>query len=324
MVLGAIYEPQFHPGSYGFRPGRSAHHALEALWKQLMDMGGGIVVDVDIQAFFDTLDHAVLRSFLDQRVRDGVLRRTIDKWLNAGVLEEGALSYPESGTPQGGVISPLLANVYLDEVLDRWFEAEVKPRLEGEAFLVRYADDFVLVFASARDAQRVMAVLAKRFAKYGLTIHPQKTRVLDFRRPRPQEQAGKGGESFQFLGFTHHWGRSRKGRWVVQRKTASQRMSRALKAVAQWCKQNRHWPLAEQHQGLSRKLKGHFAYYGITGNGRALSRFRDQVVEIWFKWLNRRGGQRRWTWERYARVLRVVPLPEAIVIHSVLRHAARP
>ena len=218
----------------------------------------------------------------------------------------------------------LLANVYLDEVLDRWFEAEVKPRLEGEALLVRYADDFVLVFASARDAQRVMAVLAKRFAKYGLTVHPQKTRVLDFRRPQSQQQAGKGGESFQFLGFTHHWGRSRKGRWVVQRKTASKRMSRALKAVARWCQESRHWSLVEQHQGLSRKLRGHFAYYGITGNGRSLSRFRKQVIETWFKWLNRRGGQRRWTWERYARMLRAVPLPEAIVVHSVLRHAARP
>lgn len=324
MVLEAIYEQQFHDGSYGFRPGRSAHQALEALWKKLMDMGGGIVVDVDIQAFFDTLDHAVLRSFLDQRVRDGVLRRTIDKWLNAGVLEKGALSYPESGTPQGGVISPLLANVYLDEVLDRWFEAEVKPRLEGEAFLVRYADDFVVVFASARDAQRVMAVLGKRFAKYGLTVHPQKTRVLDFRRPRSWQQAGKGGESFQFLGFTHHWGRSRKGRWVVQRKTASKRMSRALKAVAQWCQESRHWALVEQHQGLSRKLRGHFAYYGITGNVRALKRFHHQVVQIWFKWLNRRGGQRRWTWGRYERMLRLVPLPEPIVVHSVLRHAARP
>lgn len=324
MVLEAIYEPRFHEGSYGFRPGRSAHQALETLWKRLMEMGGGIVVDVDIQAFFDTLDHAVLRSVLDQRVRDGVLRRTIDKWLNAGVLEKGALSYPESGTPQGGVISPLLANVYLDEVLDRWFEAEVKPRLEGAAFLVRYADDFVLVFASARDAQRVVAVLGKRFAKYGLTVHPQKTRVLDFRRPQLQQQAGKGGASFQFLGFTHHWGRSRKGRWVVQRKTASQRMSRALKAVAQWCQESRHWALVEQHQGLSRKLRGHFAYYGITGNVRALKRFHHQVVRIWFKWLNRRGGQRRWTWERYERLLRRVPLPEPLVIHSVLRHAARP
>jgi group II intron reverse transcriptase/maturase len=323
MVLEAIYEQKFHAGSYGFRPGRSAHQALEALWKKLMDMGGGIVVDADIEAFFDTLDHGVLRGFLDQRVRDGVLRRTIDKWLKAGVLEEGALSFPESGTPQGGVISPLLANVYLDEVLDRWFEEEVKPRLEGEALLVRYADDFVLVFTSERDAQRVMAVLGKRFAKYRLAIHPEKTRVIDFRRPRPQQQ-GKGGGSFQFLGFTHHWGRSLKGSWVVQRKTASKRMSRALKAVAQWCRKSRHWPLIEQHQGLSRKLKGHCAYYGITGNGRALSRFRDQVTVIWFKWLNRRGGKRSWTWERYARLLRAVPLPAPVPIHSVLRHAARP
>jgi len=324
MVLEAIYEQRFHDGSYGVRPGRSAHQALETLWKRLMEMGGGIVVDVDIQAFFDTLDHTALRGCLDQRVRDGVLRRTIDKWLDAGVLEKGALSYPESGTPQGGVISPLLANIYLDEVLDRWFEAAVKPRLRGAAFLVRYADDFVLVFASARDAQRVLAVLGKRFATYALAVHPQKTRVLDFRRPQLQQQAGKEGESFQFLGFTHYWGRSRKGRWVVQHKTASQRMSRALKAVAQWCKESRQWSQVKQHPGLSRKLRGHFAYYGITGNVRALERFHHQVVQIWFKWLNRRGGQRRWTWGRYERLLRLVPLPEPIVVHSVLRHAARP
>lgn len=157
--------------------------------------------------------------------------------------------------------------------VSRWSFGEAQ-----KAFLVRYADDFVLVFASARDAQRVMAVLAKRFAKYGLTVHRQKTRVLDFPRPQPQQHAGKGGESFQFLGFTHHWGRSRKGRWVVQRKTASQRMSRALKAVAQWCQESRHWALVEQHQGLSRKLRGHFAYYGITGNVRALKRFHHQVA----------------------------------------------
>jgi len=166
--------------------------------------------------------------------------------------------------------------------------------------------------------------LGKRFATYALAVHPQKTRVLDFRRPQLQQQAGKEGESFQFLGFTHYWGRSRKGRWVVQHKTASQRMSRALKAVAQWCKESRQWSQVKQHPGLSRKLRGHFAYYGITGNVRALERFHHQVVQIWFKWLNRRGGQRRWTWGRYERLLRLVPLPEPIVVHSVLRHAARP
>jgi RNA-directed DNA polymerase len=209
MVLEAVYEQDFLECSYGFRPGRSAHQALEALWKGLTEMGGGVVIDLDIQAFFDSLDRGHLRDMLDQRVRDGVLRRQIDKWLKAGVLEEGAVTYPQAGTPQGGVISPLLANVYLHEVLDRWCEEVVKPRLEGRAFLVRYADDAVMVFSSEKDARRVREVLAKRLAKYGLTLHPQKTRVIDFGRPGPRQR--RGGAGFDMLGFTHYWGRSRKG-----------------------------------------------------------------------------------------------------------------
>ena len=321
MVLGAVYEQEFSECSYGFRPGRSAHQALDVLWKKLMDMGGGIVVDVDVQAFFDSMDHAVLREFLDLRVRDGVLRRAVDKWLRAGVLEEGIVIHPETGTPQGGVISPLLANVYLHEVLDRWFEETVKPRLEGEAFLVRYADDFVMVFASERDVQRVLKVLAARFAKYKLTVHPNKTRVVDFGRPRPSHVGKKEG-SFAFLGFTHYWGRSRKGAWVVKRKTESKRMGRAAKAVAEWCRKNRHLPLAEQHQKLGRKIQGHCAYYGITGNSRLLERFRDLVVKVWHKWLNRRGQREGTTWEWLTRFLRRHPLPKPIAMHSVLRGRA--
>src|SRR6202049_1321557 len=180
MVLEAIYEQDFLDCSYGFRPGRSAHQALNNLWHELMKMGGGWVYEVDIQSFFDELDHGQLRSFLDRRVRDGVLRRTTDKWLKAGVMEEGRRSYPEAGTPQGGVISPLLANVYLHEVLDTWFEREVRPRLRGQACLLRYADDFVVVFAMEQDASRVAAVLAKRFARFGLRLHPDQTRLIPF------------------------------------------------------------------------------------------------------------------------------------------------
>jgi group II intron reverse transcriptase/maturase len=321
MVLGAVYEQEFRECSYGFRPGRSAHQALEALWKKLMDMGGGIVVDVDVQAFFDSMDHVVLREFLDRRVRDGVLRRAVDKWLSAGVLEEGIVIHPETGTPQGGVISPLLANVYLHEVLDRWFEETVKPRMEGEAFLVRYADDFVMVLASPRDAQRVMKVLAARFAKYKLTVHPNKTRVVDFSRPRLSHEGKKQG-SFAFLGFTHYWGRTRKGTWAVKRKTESKRIRRAAKAVAQWCRTNRHLPLAEQHHKLGRKIQGHCAYYGITGNSQQLERFRDLVVKVWRKWLNRRGQRKGTTWEWLTRFLRRHPLPKPIAVHSVLRGRA--
>jgi RNA-directed DNA polymerase len=325
MLLEAVYEPDFLDCSYGFRPGRSAHQALEVLWKGLMDMGGAVVIDVDIQGYFDSLDHGQLRGILDQRVRDGVLRRVIDKWLKAGVLEDGAIRYPRAGTPQGGVISPLLANIYLHEVLDRWFEATVKPRLEGQAFLIRYADDFVLVFTSERDARRVMAVLPKRFEKYGLKLHPEKTRLVNFRRP--QGRSGKREErpgSFELLGFTHYWGRSHRGRWVVKRKTASKRLTRAIKAVRQWCRANRHEPITEQQRVLAQKLRGHCAYYGITGNGGALTRFHDAVVRAWRVWLDRRSQRRRMTWERYKRLLQRYPLPPPIPVHSVVRYAARP
>ncbi len=207
LALEPIYEQDFLNCSYGFRPGRSAHQALQAVWQQVMDLGGCWLLEVDIRKFFDTLDHAHLRELLRQRVRDGVLLRLIDKWLSAGVLEGMELTYPEAGTPQGGVISPLLANVYLHYVLDVWFEAEVKPRLKGRAFLVRYADDFVMGFACEADARRVLDVLPKRFGKYGLTIHPDKTRLVPFLRP-PRRPAAAGSASapppgsFDFLGLT--------------------------------------------------------------------------------------------------------------------------
>ena len=180
MVLETIYEQDFLDCSYGFRPGRSAHQALDALWRQTTNMGGCWIVEVDIRKFFDTLDHAHLRELLRQRVHDGVLLRLIGKWLNAGVLEEGDITFPEAGTPQGGVISPLLANVYLHYVLDVWFVREVQPRLRGRSFLIRYADDFVMGFACEEDARRVLEVLPKRFGKYGLTLHPDKTRLVPF------------------------------------------------------------------------------------------------------------------------------------------------
>jgi hypothetical protein len=206
-------------------------------------------------ASFDTLDHAHLRELLTQRVQDGVLLRLIGKWLNAGVREDGSLTFPESGTPQGGVISPLLANVYLHSVLDVWFEREVKPRLRGRAFLVRYADDFVMGFACAADARRVLEVLPKRFGRYGLTLHPDKTRLVPFSRPHPQHrpatpQGSAEPGSFDLLGFTHYWGRSRKGFWVVKRKTSQGRLSRALRTIAQWCRLHRHDSLSEQHRTL--------------------------------------------------------------------------
>jgi len=326
MLLEPIYEQDFYDSSYGFRPGRSAHQALQTLWQQAMDQQGGYIVEVDIQHFFDTLDGTHLRTFLQQRIRDGVVLRLIGKWLHAGVLEEGQLHFPEAGSPQGGVISPLLSNVYLHYVLDEWFEQQIKPRLKGAAYLIRYGDDFVLGFTQEEDARRVLAVLPKRFGKYGLTLHPDKTRLIPFQRP-PAGATGKSGgpehqvRSFDLLGFTHYWGRSRKGNWVIKRKTASHRFSRALHRIAQWCRRNRHRPISEQHHILSQKLRGHYAYYGITGNGYALAGFHDRVTEIWRKWLSRRHRGKLIPWERFKRLLERYPLPPVRVVHSIYAQA---
>jgi group II intron reverse transcriptase/maturase len=329
MVLEAIYEQDFHDCSYGFRPGRSAHDALNALWQQTMQNGGGWILELDIRKFFDELDHAHLREFLRRRVRDGVLLRLIGKWLNAGVLDEGTLSYPEAGSPQGGVVSPVLSNVFLHYVLDDWFAREVQPRLKGRAFLIRYADDAVIGLTDERDARRVLDVLPKRFGRYGLRLHPEKTRLVRFHRPprrsdhkRPPPDRAPG--TFELLGFTHYWGLSRKGNWVVKRKTARSRLTRALRTVAQWCRRYRHLPIAEQHRTLNRKLQGHFAYYGITSNAPALWRFRREVARIWRKWLSRRRRDGTIPWPRFNRLLERYPLPRAVVIHSVYRRAANP
>jgi group II intron reverse transcriptase/maturase len=323
MAPSAVYEQDFLPCSYGFRPGRSAHQALDALWRRTMGMGGGWVVEVDIRKFFDALDHARLRELLKRRIRDGVLLRLIGKWLNAGVLEDGDVTFPSAGTPQGGVISPLLANVYLHYVLDVWFEREVKPRLRGRAFLIRYADDFVIGFADEGDARRVLDVLPKRFGKYGLTLHPGKTRLTAFRPPSESSGDGSGVGSrpgtFDLLGFTHFWGRSRQGHWVVKRRTAADRLRRAIRTVAQWRRPHRHVPIPEQHRTLGRKLRGHCAYYGITGNGEALRRFRDAVQRAWQKWLSRRSWAGRLSWDAFNALRRRFPLPAALVVHSVCR-----
>jgi group II intron reverse transcriptase/maturase len=321
MVLDAVYEQDFLDCSYGFRPGRSAHMALEALWRGTMDLGGGWVLELDIESFFDTVDHAHLRGFLDLRVRDGVIRRAIGKWLNAGVLEDGAVRRNEAGTPQGGVISPLLANVYLHHVLDVWFTEVVMPRLNGRAILVRYADDVVIVFEHESDARRVLQVLPKRFARFGLRLHPEKTRLVDFRRP-PGGRRPPGDSGFSMLGFTHYWGRSRKGRPVVKRKTATKSLSRALVRIGTWCRFHRHEPIADQHAALVKKVRGHYAYFGITGNRRSLSNFVRHVERRWRYWLARRGGRRKMTWERFSLLIKRFALPTPRIVHSVLRGAA--
>ncbi len=231
MLLEPIYEQDFLQCSYGFRPGRSAHDALESLWHQCMELRVGWILDIDIAKFFDTLVHAHLREFLRHRVRDGVITRLIGKWLNAGVLEQGTVHYPEAGSPQGGVISPQLSNIYLHYVLDLWFADVVRPRMRGRVFMVRFADDAVMGFEHKADAESVLGVLGKRLGKYGLSLHPTKTRLVPFGRPTGRDETKPG--TFEFLGFTHSWGRSRRGKWVVRRKTSRDRLRRGLTRIGE-------------------------------------------------------------------------------------------
>jgi RNA-directed DNA polymerase len=317
MALEAVYEQDFLPCSHGFRPGRSAHQALQDLRNGCMDEGLGWVLEVDLRKYFDSIPHQHLRGFLDRRVTDGVVRRMIDKWLKAGVLEEGRLQRNETGSPQGGVISPLLSNIFLHHVLDEWFTGEVQPRLKGKSRLVRYADDFVMAFENLADAERVRAVLDKRMGRYGLTVHAGKTRFIDFRKHPPggKQHPKTQGTSFDFLGFTHVWGKSRRGDRLVCQLTAKNRSVRALVRIAAWCRDNRHRPVREQHARLSAMIRGHYAYYGVSGNSRRLQRFVHYTTRIWKKWLSRRGGKRGFNWTAMAALLERHPLPSPRIIH---------
>ena len=321
MVLEAVYEQDFLPCSYGFRPNRSAHDALKALRDATMNMGGGWILEVDIRQYFDTLDHGQLRDILGKRIGDRSLMRLIGKWLNAGVMEGMAVRHPETGTPQGGVISPILSNVYLHEVLDTWFEREVKPRLKGQATLVRYADDFILLFEREDDARRVHDVLPKRFGKYGLELHPEKTRLVRFTRPKSKSDKDDDDDpgSFDLLGFTHHWALSRNGHWVVMLKTAKNRFSKAVQRITEWCRLHRHLPVRDQHAALTRKLRGHYNYFGVVGNATALWRFKRLVYVAWRSWLNRRSQRAHVTWERMRQLSERYPLlhPSQIRLRSL-------
>ena len=285
------------------------------------------MLELDFRNYFGSIDHGHLQEALRQRMTDGSLLRLISKWLHAGVMENGALSYPTSGTPQGGVVSPMLANVFLHVVLDKWFEQDVKPRLNGQARLIRYADDAVLVFAKEADARRVLEVLPKRCEKYGLTLHPTKTKLTEFRKPdRDPPQGGgtpKGTSTFDLLGFTHYWEPARTGWWVIKRKTARDRFRAAMKRVNAWCKQHLHDPVREQWRKLSQKLRGHYAYYGIAYNAPALKRFEYHVCIAWWRALRRR-SQRPMPWEKMVRLLKAFPLPQPRLVRPLRSSSAKP
>lgn len=321
MLLEPLFEQDFMRCSYGYRSGRNAHQALQALQHGIMRHRGYWVVEVDIRKFFDSIPRTVLRESLARRVTDGVVRRLIDKWLKAGVLESGQIQYPETGTPQGSVVSPILSNVVLHGVIDEWFTQQVKPRLRGPSTLVRFCDDFVMLFAHRDDAERVQAVLGKRLGRFGLQLHPDKTRLVDFRPAGRPSAPGKPTlpTIFTFLGFVHVWGTSRKGHTVVRQFTAKDRLARSLKAFHQQCRRMLHWPLKDQHRRLCRMLQGHYGYFGITGNYRRLKRLHHLVRRIWMRWLARRSSKSYLSWDRFARVLQRLPLPPPRIMH---RYAA--
>jgi len=308
-VLEAIYEQDFLDCSYGFRPGRSAHDAIRAFHRVVAQGAAHYILEADIVSFFDSLDRKRLLEMLRDRIADESLLRLIGKCLHVGVLDGEEYAEPEVGTAQGSGLSPMLGNIYLHHVLDVWFEREVRPKLRGGSALVRFADDFVIAFETEEDAVAVMAQLRQRMGAYGLTLHPAKTRLLRF-RPPTDPAGGKGSATFDFLGFTLHWQRTRRGKWRVGCRTRRARLQRAIHRAAEWCRRHRHDPVKEQRVGLSRKLVGHYHYFGVNGNLPALRGLYFQVVRLWRKWLDRRSQNARMTWKRFTELLRANPLPQ--------------
>jgi group II intron reverse transcriptase/maturase len=312
-VLEPVYEEIFKDFSYGFRPHRSCHRAIDSLFHKVSFGGMRYIIDADIQDYFGSINHGILREFLDHRVKDGVIRKMLDKWLKAGILEEKQMSYPKAGTPQGGIISPLLSNIFLHYVLDVWFSEDIQPRLKGKSFIVRYADDFVLGFENAEDANRVMEVLPKRFGKYDLHLHPEKTRIINLNKME------RGNRSFDFLGFTHYIGKSKKGKTILKRKTSQKKFTNAINTLGEWIMKNRHSDLKVLINEINAKLRGHYNYYGITFNSRSIANFYLQVKKLLYKWLNRRGGKPKWRWERLTMLLKHwYPLLRPKIYHSYL------
>jgi RNA-directed DNA polymerase len=317
-ILNAIYEQDFLDCSYGFRPGRGQHQALDEVGRVICTRPTGWVLEIDVTAYFDSIVRDQLMEMIEKRVSDRSVLRLIRKWIQVGVIEEGRLLVSETGTGQGQTISPLLANIYLHHVLDAWFENEVKPRLRGAAHEIRFADDAVLCFQYKKDAERVMEVLPKRFAKYGLTIHPEKTRLVEFGRYAEEnaKRRGKKPCTLDLLGFTLICARSRKGKFTVQVRTMKKRFRRGLTAIAEWCQENRHRPVEEQQKTLNAKLRGHYQYYGRPTNYRSIWQFFREVRHIWHKWLSRRTRGNGMTWEKYAAILGKHPLLLPRILHS--------
>jgi RNA-directed DNA polymerase len=318
MSLEAIFAQDFQAFSHGFRTGHSQHQALHELREQCRKLPINWRVDADVSGCFDPLDWSHLRAFIQQRVSDGGILRLIGTWLHAGVLEAGALSSPDKGTPQGGVVSPILANIFLHQVLDEWCVKDVHPRMQGRCLVTRFADDFIMGFECEADAHRVREVLPKRFKRFGLTIQPEKTALIAFKKPPSHDPSARGKGPFDFLGFTPSWAKTRRGDWVIKRKTGGKRLRRCMKGIWTWCRENRHAPLNEQYRALCSKLRGSYQYYGIRGNFKMFEVVCEFTERAWQYWLSRRSHTGHLNWQKFEGFLRQkLPLPKPRIMHNI-------
>jgi RNA-directed DNA polymerase len=311
-ILEAIYEPLFIDTSYGFRPRRSCHDALRQVNHEVMNETVNWIADLDLAKFFDTMPHREILAVLTERIADQRFLRLIARMLKAGVQTPGGIVHDELGSPQGSIVSPVLANAFLDHVLDQWFVKTVRQHCHGYCNLIRYADDALAVFERQDDAERFMRVLPLRLGKFGLRLNTQKSCLLAFGKRRAWRafRTGERLPTFDFLGFTHYWGRSRTGKARLKRKTSKKRLRRALVEINRWLRQERNArKLPDLWQAIGRKMRGHFNYFGVTDNSRALSCFAWAVRRLLFKWLNRRSQRRSFTWEGFRRYHRRHPLP---------------
>jgi RNA-directed DNA polymerase len=320
-ILEPIFEADFIEGvSFKFRPNKSCHDALGILDKAVMAKPVNYVVDMDIEGFFDTIDHKWMMEFLRQRVKDSSFLRLIARFLKAGVMEEGKFLETERGTPQGGIISPLLANIYLHYVLDLWFERKVRRQLKGYARLIRYADDFVVCFESGSEARAFGEMLRERLSKFGLKVSERKSRIIEFGGCVGQKASGEGkkAETFDFLGFTHYCDKTRRGKFKVGRKTASKKLRAKMQALNEWLRSVRNKvELRGWWEVLKLKLAGHYRYYGISGNFPGIRKFYTLASKLAYKWINRRSQKRSFSMEKYLRFLQFNPLPKPKIYHTM-------
>jgi len=288
MIPGVVCEPLFHDFSHGFREGHNQHQAVKEIREKCPGLNINWIISADITGLFDNIDHQLLRETIRKRVNDGGIMRLIGKWLNAGVVEDDDIIYPEKGTPRGGVVSPVLSNIFLHYVLDDWFVKEVQPRMKGKCFLVRFADDLIIGCQLKSDSGRLMEVLPKRFERFKLSLHPEKTQQIQFGKPSGN---GKGRGTFDFLGFTFYWARSGNGYWVIKKKTARKRLNRFLRMLWSWCKASRHDPSGLRYSLLCSKLRGFYQYFGVRANYKTLEVAYEYAAKAWRHWLSRRNSK---------------------------------